>query len=166
MTVRRAEPAGSLTSERNEAEGSYTGAGGLRLVLAVAPVEVLADPLRVVDDLVAVDQQRHPALPGQLDDLGAAAAPVGDALGPVLDSEAAQLPGHRAARAEVIGRGRAAVEDDRGAFAGAHRGRNRPATRPARPTASRSAPAGPGEVPIRPPSCSLVIVSVASRVSS
>jgi alpha-beta hydrolase superfamily lysophospholipase len=31
MTVRRAEPAGSLTSERNEAEGSYTGAGGLRL---------------------------------------------------------------------------------------------------------------------------------------
>src|SRR4029079_7057301 len=31
MTVRRAEPAGSLASERNEAEGSYTGAGGLRL---------------------------------------------------------------------------------------------------------------------------------------
>jgi alpha-beta hydrolase superfamily lysophospholipase len=31
MTVRRAEPAGSLTSERLESEGTYTGAGGVRL---------------------------------------------------------------------------------------------------------------------------------------
>jgi alpha-beta hydrolase superfamily lysophospholipase len=31
MTVRRAEPAGSLTSEGLESEGTYTGAGGVRL---------------------------------------------------------------------------------------------------------------------------------------
>ena len=44
--------------------------------LRVAPIEVLEDPLRVVDHLVAVDQHRHAPLPGQLHDLGALRAPV------------------------------------------------------------------------------------------
>ena len=67
---------------------------------ALEMVEVLEDPVRVVDDLLAVHQDRHPALAGQLLDLGPVALEERNAHLLVLDVRRPQAPGHLAAPAD------------------------------------------------------------------
>jgi len=99
--------------------------------LAVLVVEVLKYAPRVVDDLVTVDEHGNPVLARELDDLRAVAAPVGEALGAVLDPELSQPALDSAAWTKDV-RGRAAaVQDDRivAGFAGGTHGRALSTTR-------------------------------------
>src|SRR5436853_7236603 len=66
---------------------------GARSLRAVAPVEVLDDPLGVRDRLALGDQDRHDSLAGESVDLGAVAFAEGHANGLVVDPVAAQLAG-------------------------------------------------------------------------
>src|SRR4051812_49123014 len=80
-------------------------------LLRLAPAEVLDDPVGVADRVAAEDEQGDAILPGELVDLGAVRlaprhAPLLD-LDPVL----AQLARHAPARAQVVRRRLAAVED-------------------------------------------------------
>src|SRR5262245_34552468 len=81
---------------------------------AVGPIQVLADPVGVVHHPVAVDQHGHEPHAGELDDLGSIRPPVGDALGSIFETQLLQPTGDGAARAEHVGRRRAAVEDAAG----------------------------------------------------
>src|SRR5436190_4440180 len=82
-------------------------------VASVRPLQVLQDPLRVVDHLIAVDDHRDPALTGELLDLRPGRAAIGEPHDAVVEAEPAQAAGDRAARAEDVGPGRASVEDYR-----------------------------------------------------
>src|SRR5256885_11816314 len=81
-------------------------------VLSVLPVKVLDDPLRVVDDLVTIDEHRHARLIRQLLDLRPARTAVGNPLRSVLELELAEPPSHRPAGAEHVGGIRTSVKDD------------------------------------------------------
>src|SRR5204862_6374871 len=117
-------------------------------VPAVPPVQVLEDPLRVVDDLVAIDEHRHAPLASQLLDLGPSGAPVGDPLRPVAELEPPKPPRHRAARAEHVGAVRAAVEDD-------HWPSILPASRSSGPSVASAASCGLRPTLVRSPSASI-----------
>src|SRR4029079_5173957 len=93
----------------------------LRIPLSVRKLEVLEDSPRVMDYLVAVDQNWHALLVGEGDDLAAVPAPLGDALGAVLETQLSQPALDRAARAQPVGRRAAAVEKQRLSVAPAHR---------------------------------------------
>src|SRR5439155_22189170 len=106
---RPAAPPGARPAPRT-ARGPASAPDLGRLPL-LEPVQVLADPSRVVDHLVAVHQHGHPALPRQLVDLVAVAAAEGDPDLLVVEPAAVEAPGDLAARAEPVGGGLAAVED-------------------------------------------------------
>jgi hypothetical protein len=71
----------------------------------------LQDPARVADDLVVIDQDRDVGLLGQLHDLGSLRAAPRDPLGSVLEAELVEPTGDRAAGAEEVRWGAAAIED-------------------------------------------------------
>src|SRR5256885_9028965 len=76
----------------------------------VLPLEVLDDPPRVVDDLVAVDEHRHAPLAGQLFDLRPAGTAGGEALRSGLQAQSVKAPGDRPPPAEHGCGGWAAVQ--------------------------------------------------------
>src|SRR5205823_14370760 len=105
------QPGTATHGGRSECCGALRASAGRRAVAARNPVHVLADPARVVNHLVAVHEHRHPALSRELLDLGPVPLPHGHAHLVVLDARGTQLARHRAAAAQVVGRGLAAVED-------------------------------------------------------
>src|SRR5918992_4839766 len=92
-------------------ERSASDKRGASPLLGLAPAQVLDNPARVADRLVADDQERDAGLPGQRLDLLALAAAHAPHLD--LDAAAAQLARYAAARAQPVGRRPAAVEDHR-----------------------------------------------------
>ena len=128
-------------------------------VRAVAPAQVLDDPLGVDDHLAAELEHRHPALPGEVVDLVAVARPPGDPHASRPRVLLGQLARDPAARAQPVRR-RAAAVQPRG------HGTSSPSRRAAKPAARQ--PSG-CRVPIRasrPPSRSRYQATVASTVSS
>src|SRR4029079_5540864 len=80
-------------------------------LLGLAPAEVLDDPVRIADRIAPEDEQWDAILPGQLVDLVAIRLAPRHAPLLHLDAAPAQLPGDAPARAQVLRRRLAAVED-------------------------------------------------------